>query len=250
MENSIPIFSEIRDESVNIDFLFWIGCAGRFDDIAKNKIALFIKILQKCEINFAILGNEEKCTGDVAKRVGNEYLFQLMALQNISIFEKYNIKNILTTCPHCFNTFKNEYPELGGDYNVIFYTDFLLKLIKEGKLKVDKDKIKKKRITFHDPCYLGRGNGDYNTVRELIGMTEGDFIELKRSKDKSFCCGAGGGQIFKESENGNREVSKERIEEIQKSESNIVALACPFCSIMLREDIKNINVIDILDALF
>ena len=249
MKREILTMFEAKEKSINVEYLYWVGCAGSFDEKVKSTTLKFSKLLQKANISFGILGNEEKCTGDVAKRTGNEFLFQSMAFENIKILESYGVKKILTTCPHCLNTLKNEYSKLGGNYEVIFYTDFILKLIGEGSLEISKEKFSGKKITFHDPCYLGRGNGDYNSVRKLIEKSGAELIEMKKSKENSFCCGAGGGQIFKEAEKGDKEINEERIEQIKEIKVESVAVACPFCRIMLDDSVdKNINVIDILDV--
>ena len=220
------------------EILFWVGCAGSFDDRYKKVTKAFVKILNKLKINFAILGDEETCTGDPARRAGNEYLFQMQALNNISTLNKYNIKKIVTMCPHCFNTIKNEYPELGGNYIVIHHSEFLDELIKEGRLISKKNN---RKITYHDSCYLGRGNKIYEAPRNVIKTITNNLSEMNRSKENGLCCGAGGSQIFKESESGKAEINIERIKDIQKVDPDTVALACPFCLTMINDGIKEKN---------
>lgn len=221
------------------DILFWVGCAGSFDEKAIKITKLFAKLLINCKIDFSILGSEETCTGDPAKRAGNEFLFQMQAISNINTFNYYKIKKIVTTCPHCFNTLKNEYPQLGGRYQVLHYTEYLIELVRKKKLNIKTKNFNKKKITFHDPCYLGRANGEYNAPRELIKKTYSELLEMKRCKNKSLCCGAGGSQMFKESEKGNKEINIERIEEALSTPADIIATACPFCNIMLSDGLKN-----------
>jgi len=220
------------------EILFWVGCAGAFDERYKKVTKAFVKILNKLKIDFAILGDEETCTGDPAKRAGNEYLFQVQALNNISTLNKYNIKKIVTMCPHCFNTIKNEYPELGGNYHILHHSEFLEELINEGKLISEKNNEK---ISYHDSCYLGRGNQIYEAPRNIIKSITNNLIEMKRSKENGLCCGAGGSQIFKESEEGKAEINIERINDVQAVEPKTVALACPFCMTMISDGIKEKN---------
>lgn len=236
----------------NPEILFWVGCAGSFDERYKKVTKSFIKILNNLRIDYAILGNEERCTGDPARRAGNEYLFQMQALNNISTLKKYNIKKIVTTCPHCFNTLKNEYPELGGSYDVIHHTEFLNELIENGKITTKK---MNQKITYHDSCYLGRGNKIYEAPRQIIRSISKNLVEMKRSKEKGLCCGAGGAQIFKESENGSAEINIERINEVESSTAETVVSACPFCLTMINDGIKEkeldskIKVKDIIEFL-
>lgn len=220
------------------EVLFWVGCAGSFDDRAKKISKAFAKLLNTAGIDFAVLGTEESCTGDPAKRAGNEFLFQMQAMANIQVLDGYAIKKIVTTCPHCFNTFKNEYPELGGNYEVMHHTQFLRALINEGRLKVEGGKYKGKRITFHDPCYLGRANNEYEAPRELLQKLEVELIEMKRCKSRGLCCGAGGAQMFKEPEKGNKEINIERTEEAIETNPEIIATGCPFCNTMMTDGIK------------
>ena len=220
------------------DILFWVGCAGSFDDRAKKVTKAFVKILNKIGISFAVLGTEESCTGDPAKRSGNEFLFQMQAMMNIQVLNGYDIKKIVTTCPHCFNTLKNEYPSLGGNYEVVHHSQYLQQLITDGKLTVENGVFKGKRITFHDPCYLGRANDVYEAPRELIEKLDAELVEMKRCRSKGLCCGAGGGQMFKEAEKGNKEVNVERTEDVLESKAEIVAVGCPFCNTMMTDGVK------------
>jgi Fe-S oxidoreductase len=220
------------------EVLFWVGCAGSFDDRAKKISKAFAKLLNNAGVDFAVLGTEESCTGDPAKRAGNEFLFQMQAMMNIEVLNGYGIKKIVTTCPHCFNTMKNEYPELGGTYEVMHHTQFLKSLLKEGRLKVEGGKYKGKRITFHDPCYLGRANNEYEAPRELLQKLEVELVEMKRCKSRGLCCGAGGAQMFKEPEKGNKDINIERTEEALETKPEIIAAGCPFCNTMMTDGIK------------
>jgi len=237
----VPIISEVKNHGVDPEYLFWIGCAGSFDERSKKVTKAFIKILNKANVSFAILGKEESCTGDPAKRAGNEFLFQMKAISNIEILNSYKVKKIVTTCPHCFNTLKNEYPELGGNYEVIHHTQLINKLIKDGKIGVSGGSFKGKKITFHDPCYLGRANNVYEAPREIIKKLDSELVEMKSCKSKSLCCGAGGAQMFKEPEKGNKDINIKRSEEALKTKSEIIAVGCPFCNIMMSDGIKSIG---------
>lgn len=234
----VPTCAELMAEGKSPDVLFWVGCAGSFDDRAKRVTKSFAKILHHAGINFAILGTEELCTGDPAKRAGNEFLFQMMALQNIQILNGYNIKKIVTACPHGYNTLKNEYPDLGGFFEVIHHSQFLLQLIESGKVKVKDDVFKEKKVTYHDPCYLGRANNVYEAPRDLIEKLNIEISEMKRSKEKALCCGAGGAQMFKEAEPGTKEINIERAEEAIALSPDIVVVACPYCNTMLNDGVK------------
>ena len=220
------------------EILFWVGCAGSYDERYKKVTKAFVNILNKLKVDFAILGDEEGCTGDPARRSGNEYLFQMQAVNNISILNKYNIKRIVTLCPHCFNTIKNEYPALGGNYEVVHHSQLLNEFIKEGK--IISEKINKK-ISYHDSCYLGRGNNIYDDPRSIINKLGYKMIEMKRSKRKSFCCGAGGAQMFKEPEKGNQDININRTNEALSLSPDIIATGCPFCNTMITDGVKNIN---------
>jgi len=224
------------------DILFWVGCAGSFDERAQKITRDICKILQHVGINFAILGTEESCTGDPAKRAGNEFLFQMQAMTNIQVLDGYDIKKIVTGCPHCFNTIKNEYPNLGGNYEVIHHSQLIQQLIDEGKLKAEGgESFKGKKITFHDPCYLGRANGVYEAPRKALEILDAELVEMKRCKSNGLCCGAGGSQMFKEPEKGTKDINIERIDEALALQPNIVASSCPFCMTMLSDGVKNFN---------
>jgi Fe-S oxidoreductase len=223
------------------EILFWIGCAGSFDDRAKKITKAFVKILNSINVDFAVLGQEESCSGDPAKRAGNEFLFQMQAISNIEILNSYDIKTIVTTCPHCFNTLKNEYPSLGGNYKVYHHTQFLKSLLNEGRLKIEGGSYKGKKITYHDPCYLGRANNEYEAPRDLIHKLEAELIEMKRCKKDGLCCGAGGAQMFKDAEKGNKEINIERTEDVKETKAEIVATGCPFCNTMLTDGAKTIE---------
>ncbi len=221
------------------EVLFWVGCAGSFDDRAKKITKAFVKLLHKAQVDFAVLGTEESCTGDPAKRAGNEFLFQMQAMMNIQVLNGYEIKKIITACPHCFNTIKNEYPGLGGNYEVMHHTEFLNSLLTEGRLSVAGGTYKGKRITYHDPCYLGRANNIYEAPRDLLKKLEVELIEMKRCKSNGLCCGAGGAQMFKEAEPGDKEIFLERTEDALETEPEVIAAACPFCNTMITDGIKS-----------
>ncbi|MDG1052743.1 MAG: (Fe-S)-binding protein [Flavobacteriaceae bacterium] len=251
----INTFADLLAQGKTPEILFWVGCAGSFDERAKKITKAFAKILNQANVSFAVLGSEEGCTGDPAKRAGNEFLFQMQALTNIEVLNGYNVKKIVTTCPHCFNTLKNEYPELGGNYEVIHHTQFIKSLLKEGRLTVKGGVFKGKRITFHDPCYLGRANNVYEAPREVLQKLDAELSEMKSCKQKGLCCGAGGAQMFKESEAGNKEVNIKRTEEALETKPEIIAAGCPFCNTMLTDGIKNkkkeneVKVLDIAELI-
>ena len=236
---NIPTLKELNEKGIEPEILFWVGCAGSFDDRAKKITKSFVRLLNKAEVSFGVLGTEESCTGDPAKRAGNEFLFQMQAVSNIEVLNSYNIKKIVTTCHHCFNTIKNEYPSLGGSYDVIHHTQLLDQLIKDGRIKVEKDLYKGKKITFHDPCYLGRANKEYTAPRSLINSVKADLKEMKSCKEKALCCGAGGAQMFKESEQGNQEINIKRTKQAINTNAKIIAAGCPFCNTMLSDGIKS-----------
>jgi Fe-S oxidoreductase len=222
------------------EVLFWVGCAGSFDQRAQKITKAFATILNKVGVKYAILGKEEACTGDPARRAGNEFLFQMMAYQNIQILNGYGIKKIVTTCPHCFNTLKNEYPELGGTYDVIHHTSFLQELIDQGKIKLKEGGIYKgKKISYHDSCYLGRSNDIYEAPRKVLEALEGELIEMKRCRSNGLCCGAGGAQMFKEDEPGDKRINVERADEALETGASVIAAACPFCNTMMTDGVKN-----------
>ena len=238
----VPTMAEMLASGEVPEILFWVGCAGSFDDRAKKITKAVVKILNHCNIKFAVLGAEESCTGDPAKRAGNEFLFQMQAMQNIMVLNGYEVKKIVTACPHCFNTLKNEYPELGGNYEVVHHTELINGLIKEGKLTIkDGGDFKGKRITFHDPCYLGRANDVYEAPREVLQKLDAELVEMKRCRTKGLCCGAGGAQMFKEAEKGNKEVNIERTEDALEVKPNVIATGCPFCNTMMTDGVKNFN---------
>ncbi len=223
------------------EILFWVGCAGSFDDRAKKITKAIVRILDHVGIKFAVLGSEESCNGDPAKRAGNEFLFQMQAITNITVMNAYEVKKIVTGCPHCFNTLKNEYPSLGGNYEVIHHTELVQQLIDSGKLKVQGGEFKGKKIVFHDPCYLGRGNDIYEAPREVIAKLDVELHEMKRSRQNGLCCGAGGAQMFKEAEKGNKEVNVERTEEALELNPDVIAVGCPFCMTMMTDGVKHFN---------
>ena len=239
---NIPTMAQLAAKGETPDILFWVGCAGSFDERAQKITRDICKILQHVGINFAILGTEESCTGDPAKRAGNEFLFQMQAMTAIQVLDGYEIKKIVTGCPHCFNTIKNEYPNLGGNYEVIHHSQLIQQLIDEGKLKAEGgESFKGKKITFHDPCYLGRANGVYEAPRKALEILDAELVEMKRCKSNGLCCGAGGGQMFKEPEKGTKDINIERIDEALALQPNIVASSCPFCMTMLSDGVKNFN---------
>jgi len=238
----VPTMAEMISSGDRPDVLFWVGCSGSFDDRAKKITKAVAKILQQAGVKFAVLGAEESCTGDPAKRAGNEFLFQMQAMMNIQVLNGYEVQKIVTACPHCFNTLKNEYPELGGNYEVIHHSQMIQQLIDNGSLKLKGGgTFKGRKITFHDPCYLGRGNGEYEAPRQLIEKLDAELVEMKRCKTRGLCCGAGGAQMFKEAEKGNREVNIERSEEAIGVQPEIIATGCPFCNTMMTDGVKHFN---------
>lgn len=251
MSLNVPTMAEVMAKGESPDVLFWVGCAGSFDDRAKKITKALVKILNQCKVNFAVLGAEEGCTGDPAKRAGNEFTFQMQAMMNIQVLDGYDVKKIVTACPHCFNTLKNEYPELGGKYEVVHHTELLQELINEGKLKLsDGGTFKGKKITFHDPCYLGRANDVYDAPRALIEKLDVELVEMKRCKTNGLCCGAGGAQMFKEAEKGDKEINVERTEEAIETNADIIATGCPFCNTMMTDGVKSLekeSEIEVLD---
>lgn len=246
----IPIMADMFAAGQTPEVLFWVGCAGSFDQRAQKITKAFATILTKLNIGYAILGKEEMCTGDPVRRAGNEFMFQMMAYQNIQILNNYGIKKIVTTCPHCFNTLKNEYPELGGNYEVIHHTTLLQQLIDEGKIKLKEGgAFKGKRITYHDSCYLGRMNTIYEAPRKVLEALDIELVELKRCRTKGLCCGAGGAQMFKEEEKGHTRINWERTTEVIESNVQVVAAACPFCHTMLTDGVKTKEKEDTLQVL-
>jgi len=251
----VPTMAEMMAQGKEPEILFWVGCSGSFDDRAKKITKAFVRILNKAGINFAVLGTEESCSGDPAKRAGNEFLFQMQAMTNIQVLNGYNIKKIVTTCPHCFNTLKNEYPGLGGNYQVLHHTSFLKQLLEEGKISLEGGSYKGKRITYHDPCYLGRANGIFEAPRELIQKLDAELVEMKSCKQRGLCCGAGGAQMFKEPEKGDKDVNMERTEQALETQPDIIAAACPFCNTMMTDGVKgkekeqSIKVVDVAELI-
>lgn len=238
-DQKIPTVAELAAQGKSPEVLFWVGCAGSFDDRSKRVTRAFVKILQVLNINFAVLGTEEGCTGDTARRAGNEFLFQVQALNNIQVLNGYNIRTIVTTCPHCFNTIKNEYPQLGGNYSVEHHSTFLQRLIQEGRIVLKEGgSFQGRRITYHDSCYLGRANQVYEAPRDVLAALDADLVEMKRSKSRGLCCGAGGAQMFKEPERGKKDINVERTDEALETGADTIAVACPFCMTMMRDGVK------------
>jgi Fe-S oxidoreductase len=251
----VPTMAEMIAQNKQPDILFWVGCAGSFDERAKKITKAFVRILNRAKVSFAVLGTQESCSGDPAKRAGNEFLFQIQAMTNIQVLNEYKVKKIVATCPHCFNTLKNEYPELGGKYEVVHHTQLLKSLLDEGKLTIEGGKFEGKRITFHDPCYLGRANNVYEAPRELIQKLDAELVEMKNSRDKGLCCGAGGAQMFKDAESGSKEINIERTEQALAVKPDIIATGCPFCNTMMTDGLKakendgSIKVMDIAELI-
>jgi len=236
----VPTVAGLAANGQSPEILFWVGCSGSFDQRAQKITKAFASILEKVGINYAILGKEEMCTGDPVRRAGNEFMFQMMAYQNIQTLNNYGIKKIVTACPHCFNIIKNEYPALGGSYEVIHHTVFLQQLIDEGKIKLKEGgQFKGKRITYHDSCYLGRANNIYEAPRQVLEALDVELVEMKRCRSNGLCCGAGGAQMFKEEEKGNTRVNFERVSEAMGTAPDFIASACPFCNTMLTDGVKN-----------
>lgn len=240
MQLEVKTMAELSEKNITPDFLYWVGSAGSFDDRAKKITRAFVKVLNYANVSFGVLGVEESTSGDVAKRAGNEFLFQMQALANIEVMNSYNIKKIITTCPHSFNILKNEYPDLGGNYEVYHHSEFVYDLIESKKITISQNSIDEV-MTYHDPCYLGRGNNIYNQPREIIKRLSKNFIEMPRNKRNSLCCGAGGAQMFKEAEKGSAEINIVRTQEALDTKSKIIVTGCPFCNTMMSDGVKNIN---------
>jgi len=251
----VPTMAEFFAEGKQPEVLFWVGCAGSFDDRAKRITKAFVKILHRANVSFAVLGTEESCSGDPAKRAGNEFLFQMQAVTNIEVMNAYGIKSIVTACPHCFNSIKNEYPGLGGNYEVMHHTQFINMLLEDGRITMGGGSYKGKRITFHDPCYLGRANNVYEAPRNIIKKLDAQLVEMKNCRKKGLCCGAGGAQMFKEPEQGDKDINIERTEEALETQPEIIAAACPFCNTMMTDGLKSkekeasIKVMDIAELI-
>lgn len=240
LEFKVPTMADMAMQGETPEILFWVGCAGSFDDRYKKVTIAFAKILNRVGIKFAVLGTEESCTGDPARRAGNEFLFQMQATMNIQVLDGYGIKKIVTACPHCFNTLKNEYPALGGNYEVLHHSEYLQQLINDGKVKMaEGGSFKGKKITYHDSCYLGRANEVYEAPRAVLEALDAELVEMKRCCTKGLCCGAGGAQMFKEPEKGNKDINVERIEDALETGAQTIAVACPFCMVMMSDGVKN-----------
>jgi Fe-S oxidoreductase len=255
MSIQIKTMADYAAEGKEPEILFWVGCAGSYDARAQKVTIAFAKILDAVGMEFAILGNEESCTGDPARRAGNEFLFQMSALQNIEVMNMYNVKKIVAACPHCFNTLKNEYPALGGNYEVVHHTQLLQELINDGRIKMTEGgTFKGKKITYHDSCYLGRINGIYEAPRKVLESLDSDLVEMKRSRTKGLCCGAGGAQMWKEDEPGDKRINIERVEEALETGADIIAANCPFCITMMSDGVKakeneNVMVYDLAELI-
>ncbi|MFD2890610.1 (Fe-S)-binding protein [Flavobacterium chuncheonense] len=251
----VPTMAEMMAQGREPEILFWVGSAGSYDDRAKKITRAFVRILNKANVDFAVLGTEESCTGDVAKRAGNEFLFQMQAMMNIELLNAYNVKKIVTCDPHSFNCLKNEYPGLGGKYEVLHHTQFIKDLLSEGRIKFNTDTYKGSRITFHDPCYLGRANNEYEAPRDILKQTNATIVEMKRSKNSALCCGAGGAQMFKEPEKGNMDINVLRTKDAFETNPNIIATGCPYCNTMMTDGVKfnekenEVKVLDIAEII-
>jgi len=236
----VKTMAEFMIEGKEADILFWVGSAGSFDDRAKKITRAFVKIMNKAGVSFGVLGAEESSSGDAAKRAGNEFLFQMQAMTNIQVMNTYNVKRIVTACPHSYNILKNEYKGLGGDYKVQHHTEFIAELVSQGKLTISAN-LKGIKVTYHDPCYLGRANNVYDAPRELIKLLGVELVEMKRTKSRSFCCGAGGSQMFKEPEPGAQDININRTEEALGLKPDIIATGCPFCNTMMADGVMAVN---------
>lgn len=234
---NVPTMAELMAQGKQPEILFWVGAAGSYDDRAKKITRAFVKILHKANVDFAVLGTEESSTGDAAKRAGNEFLFQMQAMTNIEILNAYEVKKIVTCDPHSYNTLKNEYPGLGGKYEVYHHTQYIKKLIEEGRFSIE-GSMEGKRVTFHDPCYLGRGNGEYESPRDLIRKLGVNLVEMKRNKNRALCCGAGGAQMFKEPEKGDMDINVLRTKDALETKSEVIATGCPYCNTMMTDGVK------------
>jgi len=255
MELKVRTLADFTASGESPEILFWVGCAGSFDERARKVTRAVAKILQAAGVTFAVLGTEESCTGDPARRAGHEFDFQMLAQQNIAVMNGYGVKRIVTACPHCFNTIKNEYPDLGGKYEILHHSQLINQLLNEGRIKVEGGLFKGKRITFHDPCYLGRGNGEYEAPRQMLSKLDAELVEMNRSRARGLCCGAGGAQMFKEAEPGKKEVNVERSEEALALKPQVIAVGCPFCNVMMTDGVKHagkeseVQVLDIAELI-
>ncbi len=247
--DSVKTIQDYLNHGKTPEIIFWVGCAGSFDERAQRVSKAFANILQRAGVDFAILGTEEGCTGDPAKRAGNEFLFQMQAMQNIELMNGYGVKKIVTACPHCFNTLKNDYPELGGNYDVVHHTQLINELLNSGRLAIEGGAFKGKKIVYHDSCYLGRANNVYEAPRMVMERLDIDLTELKRCRTNGLCCGAGGAQMFKEAENGNKEINIERAQEAVNESPEIIAVNCPFCLTMLKDGVKHFEKEDQIQVL-
>ena len=252
----VPVMAELAASGKSPEILFWVGCAGSFDQRAQKITRAFVTILDKVGVSYAILGPEETCTGDPVRRAGNEFMFQMMAYQNIQILNNYGIKKIVTACPHCYNTLKNEYPALGGTYEVIHHTTLLQQLLDDGKIRLKEDSdLKNKKITYHDSCYLGRANDIYDAPRKVLEALKAELVEMKRCRSNGMCCGAGGAQMFKEEEKGTTRINIERSNEAIGTGAEVIASACPFCNTMMTDGVKlaekeeSVQVLDIAELI-
>lgn len=251
----VKTMAEMKAAGIEPELLFWVGCAGSYDSRSQKISRKLVQILNEAGISFAILGKEEMCTGDPARRAGNEFVFQMLALQNIQTMNEYGVRKIVTICPHCFNIFKNEYPELGGNYEVIHHSQLLKSLLDEGRIKVKGDVFKGKKITYHDSCYLGRANNIYEAPRDVLEHLDNEIVEMTRSRSNSMCCGAGGAQMWKEEEAGEKRVNVERVEEALETGAEIIAVNCPYCMTMMNDGVKakerqdNVMVYDISELI-
>ena len=251
----VPVMADVIAQGKQPEYLYWVGSAGAFDDRAKKITKAFVRLLNKANVDFAVLGTEESASGDAAKRAGNEFLFQMQAMTNIEVMNMYEVKKIITTDPHDYNTLKNEYPGLGGKYEVYHHTEFLSQLISQGKLKIQESTFKGKKVTFHDPCYLGRANEVYQAPRDLIKELGVSFTEMKHNQRNSLCCGAGGAQMFKEPEKGDKDINVLRTEDALETNPKVIITACPFCNTMMTDGVKakekeaDIEVLDIAEML-
>jgi heterodisulfide reductase subunit D len=236
---NVPIMADLHAEGKKPEVLFWVGCAGSFDQRAQKVTVAFCKILNELNINYAVLGKEESCTGDPARRAGNEFAFQIKAQENIAVLNNYEVSRIVATCPHCFNILKNEYPKIGMyDAQVIHHSQYLQQLIDSGQLKVDGGAFEGKTITYHDSCYLGRANEVYEAPRSVLKELDATLSEMADNKSKGLCCGAGGAQMFKENEKGDRRINSARTDQVLDTNPDIVAANCPFCITMLQDGLK------------